>query len=114
MNAIKTALAGASVITQIVGLLSIGFMVFDLALPPALRRGDRLLNLGMLVAIAWRALVEASSLFSGYSTSLSGSGSFSRDSMRRSRNRNRKPNAAHDVVRTDAAAVTFRDEAGDV
>ena len=34
MNAIKTALAGASVITQVVGLLSIGFMVFDLATLP--------------------------------------------------------------------------------
>ena len=34
MNAIKTTLAGASVITQIVGLLSIGFMVFDLATLP--------------------------------------------------------------------------------
>ena len=34
MNAIKTTLAGASLITQIVGLLSIGFMVFDLATLP--------------------------------------------------------------------------------
>ncbi len=34
MNAIKTALAGACVIAQIVGLLSIGFMVFDLATLP--------------------------------------------------------------------------------
>ena len=34
MNAIKTTLAGASVITQIVGLLRIGFMVFDLATLP--------------------------------------------------------------------------------
>ena len=34
MNAIKTALAGASVIVQIVGLLSLGFMVFDLATLP--------------------------------------------------------------------------------
>ena len=34
MNAIKTALAGASVAAQLVGLLSIGFMVFDLATLP--------------------------------------------------------------------------------
>jgi len=34
VNAIKTALAGASLITQVVGLLSIGFMVFDLATLP--------------------------------------------------------------------------------
>ena len=34
MNAIKTALAGASVAAQLVGLLGIGFMVFDLATLP--------------------------------------------------------------------------------
>jgi len=34
VNAIKTALAGTCVIAQIVGLLSIGFMVFDLATLP--------------------------------------------------------------------------------
>ena len=34
VNAIKTALAGASLITQVVGLLSMGFMVFDLATLP--------------------------------------------------------------------------------
>lgn len=34
MNATKTALAGASVAAQVVGLLSIGFMVFDLATLP--------------------------------------------------------------------------------
>ena len=33
-NAIKTALAGASLTTQVVGLLSLGFMVFDLATLP--------------------------------------------------------------------------------